>query len=126
MFFRNAYAPSTHKILIKESNIGLVSSEFEALRESRLKYVNNPLIGYLNIKSLRKKIVYLMEIILKLSLEYLVLSKTLIILKILQVLIKYHRNTKYSSSYHNKHCQISNEIWSIPDVGKIALVTLFD
>ena len=49
MFFRNAYAPSTRKILIKEDNIGLVSSEFEALRENRLKYVNNPLIGYLKI-----------------------------------------------------------------------------
>ena len=92
MLFRNEYIPSTRKILIKEGNIGLVSSEFEALRENRLKYVNNPLIGYLNIKSLRNKIVDLMKIILKLSLEYLALSKTLIILKILQVLIKYHTN----------------------------------
>ena len=92
MFLRNACAPTTRKILIKEGNLGLVSSEFEASRENRLKYVNNPLIGYLNIKSLRNKIVDLMEIILKLSLEYLVLSKTLIILKILQVLIKYHTN----------------------------------
>ena len=92
MFSRNAYAPSTQKILIKEGNIGLVSFEFEALRENRLKYVNNPLIGYLNIKSLRNRIVYLREMILKLSLEYLVLSKTLIILKILQILIKYQTN----------------------------------
>ena len=86
MFSRNAYAPSTRNILIKEGNAVLVSSEFEALRENRLKYVNNPLIGYLNIKSLRNKIVDLMEIILKLSLEYLALSKTL------QVLIKHHTN----------------------------------
>ena len=92
MFSRNAYAPSTRKISIKEGNIGLASAEFEDLRENRLKYVNNPLIGYLNIKSLRNKIADLRESILKLSLEYLVLSKTLIILKILQVLIKYHTN----------------------------------
>ena len=76
MFFRNAYTPSTHKILIKEGNIGLVSSGFEALRENRLKYVNNQLIGYINKNSLRNKIVDLREIILELSLHYLVLSET--------------------------------------------------
>ena len=76
MFFRNEYIPSTRKILIKESNIGLISSGFEAVRENRLKYVNNPLIGYLNTNSLRNKIVNLSEIILELSLDYLVLSKT--------------------------------------------------
>ena len=76
MFFRNEYIPSTSKILIKESNIGLISSGFEAVRENRLKYVNNPLIGYLNINSLRNKIVDLREIILELSLDYLVLSET--------------------------------------------------
>ena len=61
LFFRKEYAPSTRKILIKEGNIGLVSSEFEAIRENRLKYVNNPLIGYLNINSLRNKIVDLRD-----------------------------------------------------------------
>ena len=76
MFFRNEYIPSTRKILIKESNIGLISSGFEAVRENRLKYVNNPLIGYLNINSLRNKIVDLREIILELPLDYLVLSET--------------------------------------------------
>ena len=40
--FRKEYTPSTPKILIKEGNIGLVSSGFEAIRENRLKYVNNP------------------------------------------------------------------------------------
>ena len=68
-FFRNEYTPSTGKILIKEGNIGLVSSEFEAIRENRLKYVNNPLIVYLNVNSLRNKIVDLREIILELSLD---------------------------------------------------------
>ena len=76
MFFRNEYITSTRKILIKKSNIGLISSGFEAVRENRLKYVNNPLIGYLNINSLRNKIVDLREIILELSLDYLVLSET--------------------------------------------------
>ena len=46
------------------------------MRENRLKYVNNPLIGNLNINSSRNKIVDLKEIILKLSLDYLVLSET--------------------------------------------------
>ena len=55
MFFRNEYTPSTCKILIKESNIGFISSGFEAARENRLKYVNNPLIAYLNINSLRNQ-----------------------------------------------------------------------
>ena len=54
----------------------LVSSGFEALRENKLKYVNNPWIGYLNINSLRNKKVDLREMILELSLDYLVLSET--------------------------------------------------
>ena len=74
--FRNEYTPSTRKILIKKVNIALSSSGYEALRENRLKYLNNPLIGHLNINSLRNKIVDLREIILELSLYYLVLSET--------------------------------------------------
>ena len=70
------YTPSIRKILIKKVNIGLVSSGFEGLRENRLNYVNNPLIGYLNINNLRNKIVNLREIILELLLDYLVLSET--------------------------------------------------
>ena len=70
------YTPSTRKILIKKVNIGLVSSGFEGLRENRLNYVNNPLIGYLNINSLRNKIVNLREMIFELLLDYLVLSET--------------------------------------------------
>ena len=76
MFSRNAYTPSARKILIKKGNIGLISSGFEALRENRRKYVTNLLMGYLNINSLRKKIVDLREIILELSLASLVLSET--------------------------------------------------
>ena len=62
--------------MIKEGNIGLVSSGFEAIRENRLKYVKNLLVDYLNINSLRNKIVDLREIILELSFYYLVLSET--------------------------------------------------
>ena len=66
----------TVRFWLKKGNIGLVSVGFEALRESRLKSVKNPLIGHLNINSLRSKIVDLREIILELSLDYFVLSKT--------------------------------------------------
>ena len=62
--------------MIKQDNIDLVSSGFEAIRENKLKYVNNPLIRYLNLNSLRSKIVDLREIILELSLDSLVLSET--------------------------------------------------
>ena len=68
MLFRNKYTLSTQKILIKEGNIGLFPSGFEVIRENRLKYVNNSLIE-------RNKIVYLRELILELSLDYLVISK---------------------------------------------------
>ena len=62
--------------MIKEDNTDLVSSEFDAIRENRLKYVDGPLKGCLNINSLRKNIVDLREIILELSLDNLVLSET--------------------------------------------------
>ena len=76
MFYRNVYTPPTRKILIQESKIGSISSGFRAARENRLKYVNNPLIAYLNTNSLRNKVIDLREIILELSLDYFVLSET--------------------------------------------------
>ena len=54
----------------------MVSPGFEAVRENRLKYAHNPLTGYLNINNLRNKAVDLRDIILGLSLDYLVLSET--------------------------------------------------
>ena len=69
MIFRNEYTPSIRRILIKEVNIGLVSSEFDAIRKNRRKYVNNLLIGYLNMNSFRNKIADLRDIILELSLD---------------------------------------------------------
>ena len=76
MFYRNVYTPPTRKILIKERKIGSISSGFEAARKNRLKYINNPLISYLNTNSLRNKVIDLREIILELSLDYFVLSET--------------------------------------------------
>ena len=69
MIFRNEYTPSIRRILIKEVNKGLVFSEFDAIRKNRRKYVNNPLIGYLNMNSFRNKIADLRDIILELSLD---------------------------------------------------------
>ena len=54
----------------------MVSPGFEAVRENRLKHAHNPLTGYLNINNLRNKVVDLRDIILGLSLDYLVLSET--------------------------------------------------
>ena len=56
------------EVLIKRDNVDSNSSDLEALRENRLKYLKNRLMDYLNISA------YLMEIIRDLSLDYLVLS----------------------------------------------------
>ena len=44
--------------------------------ENRLRHPQNPLIGYLNINSLRKKIVDAREVFEKHQLDYFVLSET--------------------------------------------------
>ena len=44
--------------------------------ENRLKHPRNPFIGYLNINSLRNKIVHAREVFGKLQLYYFVLSET--------------------------------------------------
>ena len=46
------------------------------MSKNRLKYPTNPLIGYLNINSLRNKIIDVREVIRKLSLDYFVISET--------------------------------------------------
>ena len=45
------------------------------LRNERLKFYKNPLVGYLNINSLRNKIIDLREITQYLNLDYFVLSE---------------------------------------------------
>ena len=49
----------------------------ESFRNIRKKYFKNPLMGYLNINSLRNKIVDLREIVKCLELDYLVISQKL-------------------------------------------------
>ena len=48
----------------------------QILRKLRLKYPRNPLIGYLNINSLRNKIINSQEMIGRLQLDYFVVSET--------------------------------------------------
>ena len=48
----------------------------QQIQENRLKHHKNPLIGYLNINSLRNKITDLRVIMKTLSLDYLILSET--------------------------------------------------
>ena len=51
-------------------------SIFQILRKLRLKDPRNPLIGYLNINSLRNKIIDVQEMIRRLQLHYFVISET--------------------------------------------------
>ena len=51
-------------------------SDLQILRKLRLKYPRNPLIGYLNINSLRNKIIAVPEMIGRLQLDYFVISET--------------------------------------------------
>ena len=51
-------------------------SDLQILRKLRLKYPRSPLIGYLNINSLRNKLVDVREMIGRLQLDYFVISET--------------------------------------------------
>ena len=51
-------------------------SGLQILCKLRLKYPRNPLIGYLNINSLRNKIIDVRELIGRLQLDYFVISET--------------------------------------------------
>ena len=48
-------------------------TDLQIMYENRLKHPRNPLIGYLNIHSLRNKIVHAREVFGKLQLDYFVL-----------------------------------------------------
>ena len=50
--------------------------DLEKLRDARLRYLKQPLFAYLNINSLRNKVIDLKEIVGYLSPDYLVLSET--------------------------------------------------
>ena len=51
-------------------------SGLQILRKLRLKYPRNPFIGYLNINSLRNKIIDVREMIGRLQLDHFVISET--------------------------------------------------
>ena len=52
-----------------------IEADLLILQEDRIKFHNNPLLGYLNINSLRNKVTYLRIIFKGLSLDYFVLSE---------------------------------------------------
>ena len=53
-----------------------IEADLQILQEDRIKFHNNPLLGYLNINSLRNKVTDLRIIFKGLSLDYFVLSET--------------------------------------------------
>ena len=53
-----------------------MGAELHLLQKDRRQYLNNPLIGYLNINSVRNKIADLQIFIQNIPLDYLVLSET--------------------------------------------------
>ena len=52
------------------------AADLEMLQDDRLKLLHNPLIAYLNINSLRNKVIDLGEILKDLPLDYIVISET--------------------------------------------------
>ena len=52
------------------------AADLEMLKNDRLKFLNNPLIAYLNINSLRNRVIDLGEIRKDLPLDYVVISET--------------------------------------------------
>ena len=66
---------------IRNTKLGLSVSkssaaDLEMLQDDRLKLLHNPLITYLNINSLRNKVIDLGEILKDLPLDYIVISET--------------------------------------------------
>ena len=57
-------------------NCGNLQHDLQMLRNERLKFNKNPLLGYLNINSLRNKIINFGEIIQYLNLDYFILNET--------------------------------------------------
>ena len=74
----------SHKLLNNTQIYNLISvpqitrsaADLEMLQNDRLKFLHNPLIAYLNINSLRNKVIDLGEILKDLPLDYLVISET--------------------------------------------------
>ena len=68
------------------------SPDLEKRRDTRLRYFKQPLFAYLNINSLRNKVIDLKEILGDLSPNYLVLSET-----------------KLDDSFHSAQCNLKNK-----------------
>ena len=52
------------------------STDLEMLQNDRLKFLNNPLIAYLNVNRLRNQVIDLGVILKDLPLDYLVINET--------------------------------------------------
>ena len=81
LFFLDTSSPSertflTNNIVAKENSVSDQSLDLQILSKNRIKYPTNPLIGYLDINSLRNKIIDVRKVIAKLSLNYFAISKT--------------------------------------------------
>ena len=81
LFFKNALTPPEHTFLTNgivthENSVSDQNLHLQILSKNRLKYSANSLIGYLNINSLRNKIIDVREVIGKLLLDYFVISET--------------------------------------------------
>ena len=59
-----------------ENSLSDQSLDLQILSKNRVKYPTNPLIAYLNIDSLRNKIIDVREVIGKLSLDHVFISET--------------------------------------------------
>ena len=74
----------SHKLLNNTQIYNLISvpqitrsaADLEMLQNDRLKFLHNPLIAYLNINSLRNKLIDLGKILKDLPLDYLIISET--------------------------------------------------
>ena len=79
--FLNTYTSIYLDDDIRNTKLGISVSkssaaDLEMLQNDRLKFLHNPLIAYLDINSLRNKVIDLGEILKDLPLEYLVISET--------------------------------------------------
>ena len=59
-----------------QTSDSIFDSDLQGLINLRTAYQNNPLIAYLNINSLREKIISLKEVLMKVNLDVLCIGKT--------------------------------------------------
>ena len=80
MLFKKRNTPSTKIFLCSDfrqtAELFQMGAELHLLQKDKRQYLSNPLIGYLNINSLRNKIADLQIFLQNIPLDYLVLRKT--------------------------------------------------